>query len=511
MIYDLRKTRKEFIYAILGIFCIGLGRASYFWWLAPVTASAGYACCWMALQQWTFRKACALFFFAYLLQTTWMLSHPYAYIILVWPILALALALPLALVSKIVVKAPYHAIFTPILIASIHTLIEWGWSILPFGFTLHSAALCLSWNLSALQLAGIVGGIGVSWYVFFTNALFYYWWKTPTICRFVGTCFAVLFPYVAGSILLKHHTKDAHFQTVAICHMEEPPDVFSAHLSPQELVEQEWNKIFPLLLSLKPGSYDCIVLPEGVVPFAASAQLFRASKLPSQLGTSQKPLLSSLEISQKLSSYLQAPLIIGLEGRSLDNGRYTSFNSCYCIAQTKMERYDKQLLLPFGEYIPCECFRKILSAYGIHNSYSPGTSSVLFEKDTLRAAPFICYEETSSTYTLPVYKLQPKLLVSLSNDNWFPCVRNEHFEIARIRAVELGIPLIRACNQGVSGVIDGYGQAHGCTKNTKENKLLTVCFPCTTYQKPFPGLQKSLLFVTFFSFVFSGLCLLRRK
>jgi apolipoprotein N-acyltransferase len=135
-----------------------------------------------------------------------------------------------------------------------------------------------------------------------------------------------------------------------------------------------------------------------------------------------------------------------------------AYNSCFFVTQDTVRRYDKQLLLPLGEYIPFPALASFLSSYGIHNSFSPGKESSVFQSGSLRISPLICYEETFSSYALAAALLHPTVLVSLSNDCWYPTIRKEHFELARLRAVEIGVPLVRSCNQGVSAAVDALGR-----------------------------------------------------
>jgi apolipoprotein N-acyltransferase len=240
--------------------------------------------------------------------------------------------------------------------------------------------------------------------------------------------------------------------------MEEPPDVESRGLQPSQLHEQEWDKIFPLIPH---GEISLLVLPEGAIPFAAESPLFRSSHLPRALQPSSQlcSRLSSVDIARLIASRIHAPVLIGLEGRQIEwDGRVAAYNSCFFVTQATVQRYDKQLLLPLGEYIPFPVLASFLSSYGIHDSFSPGKESAVFQSGSLRISPLICYEETFSTYALSAARLRPTLLVSLSNDCWYPTIRKEHFELARLRSVEIGVPLVRSCNQGVSAAVDALGR-----------------------------------------------------
>ena len=98
----------------------------------------------------------------------------------------------------------------------------------------------------------------------------------------------------------------------------------------------------------------------------------------------------------------------------------------------------------------------------------------MFKYGSLRISPLICYEETFSSYALAAASLRPTLLVSLSNDCWYPTIRKEHFELARLRAVEIGVPLVRSCNQGISAAVDALGRVIAARGEQKEGNACIV-------------------------------------
>ncbi len=141
------------------------------------------------------------------------------------------------------------------------------------------------------------------------------------------------------------------------------------------------------------------------------------------------------------------------------------FNSIYVIDDRGViaDAYDKVHLVPFGEYLPMQ---SVLEALGIEQlTRLPGG----FEAGRLRRslllpsappfAPLICYEIIFPGAVLPDGP-RPGFLLNVTNDGWFGRTIGpwQHFHQARVRAVEEGLPLVRAANTGVSAVVDSFGR-----------------------------------------------------
>ena len=128
-----------------------------------------------------------------------------------------------------------------------------------------------------------------------------------------------------------------------------------------------------------------------------------------------------------------------------------------------LQSTDKVHLVPFGEYLP---FQAALEEMGleqltrIRGGFSAGTALTPLHVPGLpRAAPLVCYEAIFPGQVIPDGP-RPGLMVNLTNDAWFGETPGpyQHFVQARLRAVEEGLPLVRAANTGISAIIDPVGR-----------------------------------------------------
>jgi apolipoprotein N-acyltransferase len=189
-----------------------------------------------------------------------------------------------------------------------------------------------------------------------------------------------------------------------------------------------------------------IIWPESAVPFTVQSD----SQFSEQLGT----LL-------KKKDYLAfgEPRVTG-EGE-----QKKIYNSIGVINQRGqiIGVYDKSRLVPFGEYIP---FRAIIPASVSKLTYGPLDYSAgegqrtIFLPDIPGFSALVCYEIIFPGAVTPHHSLRPAWILNLTNDGWYLNSSGpyQHFQMARARAIEEGLPVVRVANTGISAVIDPYGR-----------------------------------------------------
>ena len=125
--------------------------------------------------------------------------------------------------------------------------------------------------------------------------------------------------------------------------------------------------------------------------------------------------------------------------------------------------YDKIHLVPFGEYLPFQDFLESLGFMqmtGVRGGFSAGSGPrILTVPRAPQASPLICYEIIFPD-AIMAPRGEPDGCSNVTNDAWFGTSAGpyQHFQQARIRAVEQGLPLVRAANTGISAIVDPYGR-----------------------------------------------------
>ncbi len=207
---------------------------------------------------------------------------------------------------------------------------------------------------------------------------------------------------------------------------------------------------FKILLeqSMAPAAlpFSHVIWPESAPPFFLERERTARKLIADMLQPDRSLLTGAVRFAAsggELTKLWNSVLIVGADGQIQD-------------------RYDKFHLVPFGEYLP---WRNFLAKFNIDKlaagavDYHPGPPPGLLRTPSLPSfRALICYEVIFPGEVRRAGR--PEWLLNVTNDAWFgdSSGPRQHFAAARARAVELGVPLVRSANTGISGVIDGHGR-----------------------------------------------------
>jgi apolipoprotein N-acyltransferase len=179
-------------------------------------------------------------------------------------------------------------------------------------------------------------------------------------------------------------------------------------------------------------------------------------------------IIETLELRREVAGMLGGKDLLltgGVTWRSLDGQDISSAtNSVFAIDPKGriLARYDKAHLVPYGEYLP---MRPILSSLGLSRlapgdvDFDPGPGAQTLDLPVIGKAGFqLCYEIIFSGQVID-RRNRPNFLFNPSNDAWFGAWGPpQHLAQARLRALEEGLPVLRATPTGISAVIDSDGR-----------------------------------------------------
>lgn len=154
------------------------------------------------------------------------------------------------------------------------------------------------------------------------------------------------------------------------------------------------------------------------------------------------------------------PLLVGSMDADYSKSGRTYYNSSILFGTngTEVAKYDKQHLVPFGEYVP---FPKFMNKFTpIEVDFAGGTESTLIPLQN--KAPFsilICFEDIVAPLSVKAVRNGARWLVNQTNDAWFdPGPQSEqHLAHAVFRCIENRVPMARCCNTGITCTIDAFG------------------------------------------------------
>lgn len=352
-------------------------------------------------------------------------------------------------------------------------LAEWLRGVAFTGFPWNSIGYTAMPNVASMQMASLIGVLGVN----FLAVLVY---ATPAILadgkeRKIAFSLAgllIVFDVGFGAYRLSFAPNNyANGDEIMVRLVQ--PSIDQSQKQDAVLARQNYDELVSLSIEENPESSrrpDIIIWPETALPYYLDYTPELKENIASLLQDKQLLMTGSVRLSYD------------------EDGKQSFYNSMQIVDKNGdvIAYADKVHLVPFGEYMPFSEFFKqfglsaIAETVGGYSAASDHKTLTLSERLTI--LPLICYEAIFPN-EMDYSGDRPNVLVNLTNDAWFGQTPGpwQHFQQARLRAVEQNMPLIRATNNGITAVVDPYGRIIG---QIEQNRVAYLDAPIPSYNAP---------------------------
>ena len=149
-------------------------------------------------------------------------------------------------------------------------------------------------------------------------------------------------------------------------------------------------------------------------------------------------------------------LITGIPQRMYLKNELKVYNSAIFLRPDGFyDTYQKIFLVPFAEYVPF--FKNWLSKinqFDDMGSFTPGESFNTFQIGDIKSSILICYDSSSFKIAKKMVNKGAEIIFVITNDSYVgKAMPYQHFEHAKLRSIELGVPVVQSANNGISGII----------------------------------------------------------
>mgnify|MGYP001576518825 CR=1 FL=1 len=319
-----------------------------------------------------------------------------------------------------------------------HLILGFPWNLLGYALAKHP---------ELIQISSVTGIYGVSFLLAVVNVALAGAWLVGTRRALAWASATILLAAVL--VAAQAHVPSAAPTSRALLVQTNLPQLTAYDPNWVLNHQAEMQELYRLSVeeASKPSAPRALVLwPEVPAPF----YFHRDPLLRGQLMT----------LAQATQSYL----LVGIVDYHKDpQGVERPYNSAILLAPSGefVGQYDKMHLVPFGEHLPWRWLPRLVGRLVAEVSdFAPGESATLLPAGDTRLGVVICYEAIFPGLVRRFVARGADVLVNISNDGWFgpSAAPAQHFNMARVRAVEARRYLLRATNTGITAVIDPYGR-----------------------------------------------------
>lgn len=357
-------------------------------------------------------------------------------------------------------------------LAAVWTMAEWARGLLFTGFPWNSIGLVWTATDATMQFAAVAGMYGLSFLTVLVAA-------SPSVLARGPGRGRMLLPAMSLAIVVllwgggAVRLRDA--QTALV------PGVLLRIVQPNIEQAKKWhpdhrNQNLVTMMRLSTASAERpvthVIWPESAVPFVVSTDTVRRRAMASVIRNGGLLLTGAVRTTPR-----------GVRPFRIWNSLHVINRKAEIVAT-----YDKFHLVPFGEYVPLRRWLGVTKLTAGRTDFSAGPGPRTLSLPGLPPfSPLICYEVIFPDRVRDLGSSPAaRWLLNVTNDAWFGTSSGpyQHFAMARLRAVEQGLPLVRAANTGISGVTDAYGRVTA-RLGLNEQGIIDVDLPRDTAGKTF--------------------------
>ena len=255
--------------------------------------------------------------------------------------------------------------------------------------------------------------------------------------------------------------------------------------------EQEWPTMLKYL-DLTRVNYDAdiIIWPESAIPAMEPAvQDYLTTVNSSALLNNSAIITGIINYNFESRDYFNSLIVLGKQQSDDEQGYYYNHSN----------RFSKHHLLPIGEFVPFQEWLRPLAPF-FNLPMSSFTRGQYVQKNlvanNLHLLPLLCFEIAFPHQLAANLTTETNLLLTVSNDAWFGSSHgpHQHMEIARMRALEFGRPLLRSTNTGITAIVDHKGEFIARIPQFEE-KVLKANVPLVIGETPYSQWPRLILFL----------------